>query len=105
MSYQGYPLPEGGYSGAELQATKTSPMLEVFNALDKAIDRLGKHCEILDQRLQPVLMEVNPVGVPPSGAEMKRVPPMPLATELYLRCERIEQLTNRILSLHERIGI
>ena len=91
-------------SGPSINPTAVPPMQEELTALDSAIERFGKHCEILEQRLQPVLMPALPAMNPTSQAEPRAVIP-PLVQELRKRREQIERICDHVISLHERVGV
>ena len=95
------------YAGSQTSGqtpTAIPPMQEELTALDSAIERLGKHCEILEQRIQPVLMPALPALNPNPTAEPRAVIP-PLAQELRKRREQIELICAHVISLHERVGV
>ena len=94
-------------SGPMTTPTAVPPMQEELTALDSAIERLGKHCEILEQRIQPVLMPALPALPalnPTPQAEPRAVIP-PLVQELRARREQIERICAHVINLHERVGV
>ena len=93
-----------GSQNSEQISTAVTPMQEELTALDSVIERLGKHCEILEQRLQPVLMPpALPMNPTSTNAPHAVIPPLVL--ELRKRREQIERICDHVISLHERVGV
>lgn len=93
----------GSQSPSLARSTPATPMLEELAGFDAEIERLGKHCEILEQRLMPVLRPELPSN--PTIAAPRERPEIPLIGELRNRRDRIDALCNKIISIHERIGV
>ncbi len=88
--------------GAEV---RRSLVTEAFLALDAEIDALAKQCEILEMRLQPVLIPSAPRQEMEDKANVHQTPVVPLANDIRLRRDRINTLARHLMDMHERIGV
>ena len=87
-------------SGSSMKAVP-----QTMAELDKGLEVLAEHLSALETYLESVLVEdaeIEANKMPKPGLARRNVP---LANELSLRCEKVEWLNQRAVSLIERVGV
>ena len=87
-------------SGSSMKAVP-----QTMAELDKGLEVLAEHLSQLEICLETVLVEdakIEANNPPRPGSARRNVP---LANELSLRCEKVEWLNQRVVSLIERVGV
>lgn len=90
----------------EVPSQRMPPVGEAMTRFDFEVASLSKSIEQLTERLQPVLMPENPRPAPPRMNELKSEGAnVPLSSALHNQIDRLNNQTQRIEDLRQRIGV